>query len=176
MAPTTASQIIDSFPFIGLEAETADGETPYYQVLPPDDRIKVFPSEVPSPAHPTKPVFYSVPKPTAGSPIILLGQCGDYSTYITNTPSNGHYSKCTDRVPALLGILQHFLTHNPPSSLCLNCYCHHEPRPCPDPPRDFQALINAAAALPNHDRRRYNYKACPECGERHPPTRGTCSA
>ena len=33
-------------------------------------------------------------------------------------------------MPAVLGIVQHFLVHKPPATLCLNCYCHHVPKKC----------------------------------------------
>ena len=176
LTSVTASKVIEAWPFTGIAATSTEAGTSYYTIPPPDDRIKVFPPKVAPPANPTKPVLYSVPKPIAGSPIILLGQTGDYANYIVGIPSNGYYAKCSDRVPALLGIMQHFLVHKPPATLCLNCYCHHAPKPCPDAPRDFQALIDAAASLPPHDKRHYKYKGCPTCRLHHAPTRGLCSA
>ena len=176
LTSVTASKVIEAWPFTGIAATSTEAGTSYYTIPQPDDRIKVFPPKVAPPANPTKPVLYSVPKPIAGSPVILLGQTGDYATHIIGIPANGHYAKCSDRVPALLVIMQHFLVHKPPASLCLNCYSHHAPKPCPDAARDFQALIDAAASLPPHDKRHYKYKGCPTCRLHHAPTRGLCSA
>ena len=106
--------------------------------------------------------------------MILLHQSTDYSTHIKKTDSNGFCATVRSRETAILHICNHFLRHTAPPALCFNCFCSHLPSQCPDPPRDYQSLIDACSSLPHSDIRSNIYSTCPTCGLPHPPRRGQC--
>ena len=170
-ATATATLVVTSFPWL------ASCVLPFasHSVAPPGDEFRIFPVALIKSGG-TKKRHYSVPVPPIGTPIIFLEQPGLYNTHIRGIAQEGAYAKCPSRAVAVLHILQYYVRHRPPAGLCLNCYTHHPAHQCPDPTRDFQALINACAKLPPHDAAYYVSPACPNCGDRHPPTRGRCSA
>ena len=147
-----------------------------YLVSPPDDYNCIFPVDLQSPASVKKPKLWLMCCPMSRQPILLLGQRGDWATFVETEPGRGALSLHESRVTAILTLLQYYIRHEPPTSLCLNCYKHHPGHACPDPKRDFLILINAAANLPRSDPRHFKSASCNSCNKVHAPTRGRCLA
>jgi hypothetical protein len=171
-----AESIIADFPYTSAVPTPPDfthAGQPYFAdgFAPPPDHLRVFPHTL-IPSESKK--IFAIPVPAGRSPMITIGQSTDYATFITSAPNHGFYSSHKSRPAALLAILQHFVNHKPPATLCFNCFTHHLPRPCVDPPRNFQALIDACTSLNAGNPRRFIYSQCPSCNRPHPPRRGSC--
>jgi len=172
----SSSEVLATFPFT---ATAILAHSNYFPSIP-DESQRVFPLEATSLVSRAtkKAFFYALPDPGLNlSPRILPGQPSDWSTHVNNRPNNGYVSKHYSRPSAVLAILQHFLTRGTVSSMCTNCFTHHLPAECPDPPRDFQALIDACSSLNPTDNRAFAYAACTVCNKRHaPPANGKCTS
>ena len=175
--PEEAKAFLDAFEFTGIRVQRMG----YYSRPPPEAEHMVFPPQVTathlSGVKRRAAKLFALAEPRdAGSPLILLGHPDDYQQHIMGVNMQAGSSSCTHRTAAILALMSWFQLkpERLPPTLCLNCFTHHLPHPCQDPPRDYASLIVASAAVPSYDPRHKKYAGCRTCGQTHPPTRGVC--
>ena len=172
-SPSTSQSMDDAIESFDL---TATRETTC-SVPPPADHHRVFPiGSLPQLRRRTgrNRTYLAAPKCANGTPHIGIGEADEWHKFLSGV-SGQPFKKTDHRIPAILYIAEYYVTQEtPPQSLCLNCFTHHLPNPCPDAPRPWHALILAAGKLPKSDPRHYEFSACPRCLTVHPPRHQLC--